>query len=604
MNYIRNLLRSVPFLLHLNDDEADFFFKSGRLASVRKGQVVDIKKTNSLNIVIDGIFEIESIANRDIVYLSPGSFFGFLPFIENRKKGNVKALVDSRIFVIGEDDLYKLFLMSHKALRGYIKMIESLNFEISESGRRYFDVRGKVVSVYGRNSGSGKTILSSLLGMSLSKEKTIILDLSYNGSSLFDLFGQRMTVPLSEKDKGEKGAESLINDRIVKVSDTLHLLNISFSARIKVDPSIIGPVLFVLAREYKYIIADLSDSDDNLRNKVLSQSDFIFALTNSGKEMENIQPVFDGQLKEGQRVFYVRNDFLSSEKGPFYGGLLLNICSGYGEGGDINTLEKFIAEGNMETFSSEVTTSGRALVIQSAQKEAILLSSLLPELQLSGKKFDYIYSSSYSYFLSALFLLSDDYDALKGNIKKFFSPEQFNRNFEITFPEKYIFKSGKIIKYASEFAGTKRAEMFHSLPLAYINAGGTCRIFSTGSLSRLMAASLVSEPLFEPVEIRGEKCSSGFPGGYVLPSHLLRTEASEIFSISFSNREKLSFTDERYSRFFTAFLDAADEYKSPQPEYMDQGKKLILEVSESEFKFDKIHESTMKSSQVLVSKIV
>jgi len=604
MNHIRNLLRSIPFLLHLNDEEAAFILKAGRLASVRKGQLVDIKKTNSLNIVVDGIFEIESIANRDIVYLSPGSFFGFLPFIENRKKGNIKALVDSRIFVIGEEDLYKLFLMSHKALRGYIKMIESLNFDISDSGKKYFDLKGKVVTVFSRTANSGKTLLSSLLGLSLSSEKTIILDLSYSGKSVFDLFKQRMTVPLSEKDKGEKSAESFINDRIVKVNENLHLLNISFSARVKVDPSILGPILFILSRDYKYIIADLSDSDEDLRNKVFEQTDFVFALTNSRKDMEDVQPVFDDQLKEGQRVYYVRNNYFSPDKGPFYGGLILDKCDGFQDGTDVEVLENFIEKGNLDVYNSAVTARNRALVIQSSQHESILLGSLFLELNRGEKKFDYIYTSSYSYFLLCMFLLSDDYNSLKENMRKFFSPEQFNKNFEITFPEKYIFKSGRILKYASELAGSKRVEMFHSLPLSYVNSGGTQRLFSTGSLSQLMAASLVSEPLFEPVRIADKKCSSGFPGSYVLPSHLLRTEAAEIFNISISNKEKLSFTDDKYSRFFTNYLESSEEQKLPQPEYMEQSKKLILEVSENEFKFDKISERTMKLSQMLIARII
>ncbi len=604
MNHIRNLLRTVPFLLHLNDEEADFFFKSGRLASVRKGQLVDIKKTNSLNIVIDGIFEIESIANRDIVYLSPGSFFGFLPFIENRKKGNVKALVDSRIFIIGEDDLYKLFLMSHKALRGYIKMIESLNFDISETGKKYFDLTGKVITVFSRRSESGKTMLSSLLGLSLSGEKTIILDLSYSGRSVFDLFKQRMTVPLSEKDKSEKGAESLLNDRIVKVNENLHLLNISFSARIKVDPAILSPVLFILSRDYKYIIADLSDSDEDLRNKVFEKTDFVFALTNSRKEMDDVQPLFDRHLREGQRVFYVRNDYFSSDKNRFYGGLILNKCEGFQDGGETDLLQKFVSEGNMDVYTKAVTAKSRAIVLQSAQHESILMSSLILELSRGDKKFDYIYSSSYSYFLSCMLLLFDDYDMLKDSLRKFFSPEQFNKNFEITFPEKYIFKSGKILRYAAELAGSKRIEMFNSLPLAYLNCGGKQRIFSTGSLHQMMAASLVTEPLFEPVRIAEEECSSGYPVNYVFPSHLLRTETAEIYNISINNRERLSFTDDKYNRFFTGFIESSEESRFPLPEYLEQSKKLVLELSENEFKFDKIIEGTMKLSQSLITKIV
>jgi len=603
MDYIRNLLRSVPFLLHLNDEEAEYFYRSGRFASVKKGQLVDVKKINSLYIVIDGIFEIESISNRDIVYLSPGSFFGFMPFIENKKKGNVRALVDSRVFVITEDDLYRIFLLSHKALRGYIKTIESLNFDISDIGKQYFNLKGKVITVYSPSAGSGKTMLSSLLAMSLSGEKTIILDLSDKGYSIFDLFKQRLTVPLSEKDKGEKAAESLINDRIVKINDNLHLLNISFSARVKVDPSIIGPILFILSRDYKYIIADLSDNDHELRNRMFEQTDFIFALTNIKKDMDEIQPVLDEQLKEGQRVYYVRNNNFSDEKGPFYGGLILNKLENYSSENSVEMLEGFISAGELDAFKNTVTGKNRALVIQSAQHESILFSSLLLELNRSGKSFNYLYSSSYTYFLLCMYLLFDDYQLLYNSLKRFFSPEQFNKNLEITFPENFVFKSGRILKYASELAGSKRLEMFHTLPLASVNSGGKQRIFSTGALNQLMAASFIAYPLFEPVEMGDNLCSSGFPENYVIPAHLFRTETSEVFTVSVINKEKMTFTDEKYNNFFINYT-ASSKQKSPLPEYIEQTKKLILEVSESEFKFDRISENTMKSTQMIVARIL
>ena len=606
MNHINNLLKKLPFLLHFNNEELDLFSRSGRLVFVKKGQLVDIHKTSSLNIVVDGIFEIESIAGRDIVYLSPGSFFGSLPFIENKKKGNIKALVDSKVFVIGEDDLYKLFLMSHKALRGYIKMMENLNFDISDMGKKYFNTKGKVITVFSQRKSSGKTLLSSLLGLSISQdnEKTIILDVSYSGISVFDLFKQKMTAPLSEKGTGSGEAESMLKDRIVEVDNNLHLLNITSSARVKVNPAIIGTALFILSREYKYIIIDLSGDDIDLRNKVFEQTDFIFTLVNSKKDMEEVYPVFDEHLKEGQRVFYVRNVFSSNDKGEFYGGLILKNCNEFNKDGDLTTLDNFINEENMASFKNAVKAKNKALVVESAQYESILLSSFLVGLNTRENLFQYIYSSSYSYFLICLMLLFDDNSRFENNLKKFFSPEQFNKNFEITFPENFIFKSNKIIKYAAELAGTKRAEMFNTLPLANINCAGNGRIFSTGSLSRLMAASIAEYPLFEPVEINGADCYSGYPDNRVSHSHLLRTEASEIFYVSINNRERLYFSDNRYNRFFINYIESIDKNRLSNADYIENDKKLILEVSENEYRFDKIYEKTMKFAEQLISKIV
>jgi hypothetical protein len=413
-----------------------------------------------------------------------------------------------------------------------------------------------------------------------------------------------MTAPLSEKDKGNTETESMLKDRIVEVNSNLHLLNIASSARVKVNPAIIGTALFILSREYKYIILDLSNSDTDLREKVFEQTDYIFTLVNSRDDMEDIYPVFDKSLKEGQRVFYVRNNFYSHSSGEFYGGLILNRCNEFHKNGDLTLLENFIDEGNMSSFKDAVKIKSRALVVQSAQYDSILLSSLLAELNKGENLFQYIYSSSYSYFLICLMLLYDDNSQFEHSLKKFFSPEQFNKNFEITFPENFIFKSNKILKYAAGLSGSKRAEMFNPLPLVNINCAGEQRIFSTGSLNRLMAASMVEYPLFEPVEINGADCYSGYPKNKVSPSHLLRTEASEIFYISVENRERLSFSDNRYNRFFINYIESFDKNKLSHAEFIENDKKLILEVSENDYRFDKIYEKTMKLSEMLISKIV
>jgi hypothetical protein len=320
--------------------------------------------------------------------------------------------------------------------------------------------------------------------------------------------------------------------------------------------------------------------------------------------MEEVYPVFDEHLKEGQRVFYVRNIFYSHDRGEFIGGLILNKCNEFYGYEDLTVLDNFINEGNMSPFKDAVKIKSRALVVESTQYESILLSSLLAKLNKVENFFQYIYSSSYSYFLICLMLLFDDNSMFENNLRKFFSPEQFNKNFEITFPENFIFKSNKIIKYADELAGTKRAEMFNPLPLSNINCEGKQRIFSTGLLSHQMAASIVEFPLFEPVQINGTDCYSGYPENRVSPSHLLRTEASEIFYISVENRERLSFSDNRYNRFFINYIESIDKNRLSPAEYIEHDKKLILEVSENDYKFDKIYEKTMKLSEILISKIV
>ena len=66
----------------------------------------------------------------------------------------------------------------------------------------------------------------------------------------------RLTAPLSEKQEIEE-AFSFIQDRLgMLIND---LLNVAFSSRIKIDVEIIGYLLFILAKEYRHVIADLPE---------------------------------------------------------------------------------------------------------------------------------------------------------------------------------------------------------------------------------------------------------------------------------------------------------------------------------------------------------
>lgn len=604
MNQTKKILRLVPFLKHFSNEEMDHFFNSGRLVTIRPGQLVDVKKTNSLNVVLEGIFEIETIGNRDVVYLSPGSFFGSIPFSEIRRKGSIKALTDSRLFIINEEELYRFFIIYSKGLRGYIKILNRIGFAVSEAGKQYFNSKFKLLTVFSGNSGSGKSFLASSLGLSLAKyDKTVVLDLSYSGKSVFEFLGNRLTAPLSERAESESRALSLIEERLVKPDSGPHLLNVSFSSRVKTDPDIIGYLVFILAREYKYIIADLSNDDPELRDEVFARSDYIFNIVDGKKEKGDISRIFDRTLQDGQRIFSVKNSFISGDGGAFYGGLILDKCNEYINSGEPEVLRKYAGSESLDRFSRIVEKNSKALVVQSLDKDAVFLAGLFSEMNKHERQVDYFYSSSYSYFIISLYLILGK-ENLKDGFRKFFSSEQINRNCNITFPERHVFKTGNLIKYCEELAGGRRIEMFQSLPLCRLmDISGRSRLFSTGIMSRLMAASFVSTPLFEPVTIDGIEYHSGFPGNQVSGVHIFRTEADDITFLSVKNRETLqpgTGIIELYSNWLKSSVISDAGFPGQD---IFTGKNLILEVSSEEFRFDKIFEETQILSESLVSKI-
>jgi hypothetical protein len=603
MNNTKKILHSVPFLSHFNNEEMDIFFSSGRIVTVRSGQLVDVKKTGSLNIVLNGIFEIESPGNRDVVYLSPGSFFGSMPFSEVKRKGNVKALVDSTLFLISEEEVFRFFLKSSKALRGYVKMLNRIGFDISETGKQYFNAKMKVVTVFSSANSSGKTFLASALGFSLSEyDKTVILDLSYSGRSVFEFFSERLTAPLSEKPENEGSARVLIGDRLVLVNDKLHLLNVSFSSRVKTDPVIIGYLLFILAKEYKYVIADLSNNDPDLRDELFKRSDIIFNIIDGKKTSREMYSVFDSSLKDGQRLYSVRNNRISGRGGDFYGGLILDYCEAYNDSADFEVLQEFASGESIRDFNNIIVKNTRSLVIQSLEKDSIFLSGFLYELVKNERHPDYLYSSSHSYFLTALSLLFDK-ENYREVVKRFFSKEQINRICDITFPEQYVFKNDKLLKYCDELAGSRRIEMFQSLPLCrLLDSRGNERVFSTGYMSRIIAAGFVSIPLFEPVPVNGENYNSGFPEVKVSCAHLFRTESDDITFLSVRNRGNLS-VDNNVLELYSSWLNSRSfPDQELSGEEIFAGKNLVLEVSSNEFRFDKIFEETQIRAESLLTK--
>ncbi|TFH43844.1 MAG: cyclic nucleotide-binding domain-containing protein, partial [Chrysiogenales bacterium] len=234
-------LSSIPLFRHFLDDEIARLQGIGRIASIKTGQQFDMKKVNSFNVVLSGSFEIESLGKTDVVYLAPGSFFGAVPFTDTRQAGKVRALVDSTLIMFGVEDMYRFFLMSYRCLRGYLKIIARMGLDVSEIGKDYFGGNTRIVTVYGPSPGSGKSFLASLLGAALRRSgKTLIMDLSFSGESLFNHFEKKVSAPLSHRMADGPALERMIAERMERVDDSLDLVNVAYGSRVRVNPDIIS----------------------------------------------------------------------------------------------------------------------------------------------------------------------------------------------------------------------------------------------------------------------------------------------------------------------------------------------------------------------------
>jgi len=531
MDLFSKILLNMPLFRHCTREELDSLRKICRTSRITRGQEFDLKKLNSLNIIIRGIFEIEIHGKTDCIYLTPGSFFGSLPFSTIRNFGKIKAKTDAELFVFALEDLYKFFLSYYKALRGYLQSISMLGIEISSAGKDLHTNNSSVITVFSEHGNSGKTLFSSLLGYTLSKdEKTIILDMSYSGNSLFNIFEKKITPALSQKQLENSSNEEFIYERIENVSESLSLLNVVFGSQVKVDPDILPPLLFLLSKKYKYIIIDLSNTDTELRDRALNLSDTIYALLKKPKDSASLFQLMDSTVTQFPRVYYVVNRHFAGESKSLEGGFSWESVP---VNRDLPVLDSFsrITENDksgMEYMKLPLKPK-RGIVLQGTLFDSIAYAGLCNAMMQSNMECTTLYSSAFSYFIIACYLLNQDEKSFLKEIQRFYSGDISTTILDITFPEENMFRNNRIIKFCGDIAGNSRIEHFNTTPLMLgANTGNNKRIFSTGYLRNLLAISFVMPTIFEPIKSHGSLYANGYPLYQPAPSDLFRTDTRNI----------------------------------------------------------------------------
>jgi predicted acylesterase/phospholipase RssA len=606
MDITGKILTALPLFRHCLTEEIIALQKIGNLASVKKGHEFDLKKINSFNVIVSGIFEIESMGKTDVVYLAPGSFFGTVPFTESRVTGKIKALVDSTLLIFKLEDMYKFFLMSYKCLRGYLKVTSRMGFDISEIGIKYFGGKSKIITVYGPSRESGKSLLASLLTISLKKDgKTVLLDTCISGNSIFNYFEKKITAPLSQRSVDGSGYEQIINEWIVPVDESLDLINITFGSKVKANPDILSPLLFILSKEYKYIVIDSSDDDIDLRNRIFGLSDQIFNLVKNRKEIRLSFDVFDGQAKEGQRVYYVINERYAGQVRDFSGGFVLPHFESKTAYGEFDRLSHFAESVAVSSLVGLIMKKRRAIVFETNLLPALFYAGFLNALREKDKKFDIYYTSSFSYIIVSLFLLSSSQSEFKKWLEHFFSEDRINKLLDITFPTDHVFKNNLIAKLADEICGSNRIEMLNDVPVAILGQNGamTRRLFSTGHLKDLLAASFCLYPVFEQVPIMDTPCNSGYPDFRVRIEDLFRIDVDETVYVSVDNSSAMNYPEGKLISLFNNYMAFVEDrhVEGKTGDFSDIN--IVLEVSERDIKIGKILDTSRELADKFVSSI-
>ncbi len=605
MDHYTRILGTVPLFRHCTDRELSVLQKIGRFSSIRKGQTFDMKKISSFNVILDGVFEIEALGRTDIVYLAPGSFFGNVPFTENRLRGTIRAMVDSSLLLFPVEDLYRFFFISFKCLRGFIRIAERMGFELSGIAGRFTGSVTSVTSVFSMERGSGKTLLASALGIALGeKGRTIILDMSYGGESVFTLFEKKITSPISQKMEDDGSARAMVEDRVERVSDTLDLLNISHGSKVKVQGDILQPLLFVLSQDYRFVVMDVSNDDDDFRDSCFGVSDSIVCLVSQEKRKKEFYPIADAGLRDGQRVYYCLNEFHTKGAGSFSGGFIIDGIGASSKEGD-GKAAILSRTGGIGRIRAELEKKRTAAVFESSYLDAAFIGGVLVTLRGRGVSFDLNYSSSLGHIVLALDSVSGGAEEFKKGFLSFFQEDRFNSFLDIGFPDGYLFRQAGISKFAEEFFGKIRIEELQCLlPVMLCDSSdGSRHLLSTGHLADTVAAAFLQYPLFDCREIAGRRLWSGFPEISVRAGDLFRTDTGEIYNISVQNSERLGFSGNRVLPMYGAYIRDFLQPKTSGRISELADRNLRISVSEHEMKGEKFLRIAEESANKLLKDI-
>jgi hypothetical protein len=580
MDRIENIIKHIPLFRHCTGPELSVLKGLARDTRIKAGQKLELQKINAFNVVVEGAFEIETLGKNDIVYLAPGSFFGDIPFAVNRHHGSVRALIDSQLLLFDVEDLYRFFLGSFKAARGYLRSIKKMGFVYSDAGTRYAGTPSSVIAVSSSRAETGKTLFSCFIsGLCAGKGKTIILDLSYKGDSVFNLYEKKVTIAMSQRGADSASAVEYIQDGIEQVSDSLSLLNITHGSRVKLDPGILSPIIFALSGEYRYIVLDLSEQDDAMREAALSLSDHIFFLLGKQKERENLYEMCDRTIREGQRVYYVVNRYFDRETSAVEGGLLLEKLDLEGEGPRSERIRNQALDEHGSDVRNILFGTKRCLVCDAGPLDAVALGGMLCAFDSAGPGFTMYYSSSMAYLVTALFVVAGNADDYKKMLVELFSPEKLNAMLDITFPDEYVIKNDGVMKTVKEMVRGRRIEFYRNAPAAMLFSedDARARAFTTGFMKDVMTASFLLHPVFESAALAGSRYHSGYPLSYAVPEDLFRTDNEEIVYALVRCEGNAGYRSGRVLGFYERYREYAQNVSTARMTVLAD-RKVVLDI--------------------------
>ncbi len=584
------ILNKVPFLSHLTDAERSNISKKFETISMPAGKTVNTQ-TDKFYIIKSGQFILDNPFSKDKTFTSGKfSYFGNIPFVNSNDKLKVHAQTDGEVIAVAASDLVKFVFENYKAGRAYSGILENIY-----AGQVIPEISGirnisKVVTVTSLSRKSGKTTLAAMLGLALSEnDRTIILDMSFSGESVFSVFDKQPSLALTQKIENEKKDESFIKSNIIEINENLALLNISYGSLVAINEDVLPAVIRILARSYKYIITDL-EYTKAVYEKLASLTDVIYLIDNKNSTEHAGYNEIAKILTDGQNLVNVQNKCSKSHSRYFIKKMDFTKQS------ILEKISSYSSSSDFLIILSETLEKKNALCLENEGLESLGYSGLFLSLY-ENNPFSVISSNYISFIMSAMFTMLSDSNEFKKQILDFFKPERINYFLDIKFPDSSIIKNGKIKSYMSDLSKDRRMEDSKIKLITSLlekNEGNT--IISTGYLKEIMTASFCFKPLFDSQKIYGKN--------YYCPFPYFPENSNTIYRYSF---DKIYHAEIKYEKKIDTgrqILEIFDDYlkNNIDRESVSWKNNLSVKVDFNEYNIDKIVDNSYREFSLLMSK--
>ncbi|MBN1500223.1 MAG: hypothetical protein JW982_08710 [Spirochaetes bacterium] len=504
-----SFLRKTPFLSFWPDDALLKILSSSEEIFIPESGIFNADSDKDIFVIKNGfLVNLDNLDKKQGSYFITGSFFGALPFVESRNRMKLSAVENTVILRVDHSVLLQIFIEDVKLYKAYSNFLNRTSIDIKKGYQAFADLKNRIISVSSSEKCSGKSMVASMLGSCISSShETLLLDLSYNGISLFEYFDIRISPPLAEKEETEDKID--LSSKIVRIREGLSILNMTNTSKINMDADVLSHVLFKLSSQYGCIVMDVDSDYPQLQQKAFSLSDAVVLV--SAKKRDSNYLLADLYCNRGQDIFQINNSHFSRKTD--IDGLLdledFKIIN--------NKFSPMVTadreNGIMSKIRDVIFKSKNILLLGNSGYATSFYTGLFRKLFNEEAEYDYIAADFLSAVNALFFLKSDNYAQYLKSVKDFFRIEKLKVLAEVSYPDNYIYSIDKFEKYFSGIFSSERLE-FHDMKLLSClkNRNSEAVIKTSGLFSKIAAANISMDPFFEKADISGLMLSNSFDG--------------------------------------------------------------------------------------------